>query len=71
MAMSRFPEVQSKARAELDAVIGCDRVPTLADRERLPYLNAVYLEVLRWIPVAPMGQSVCSMSCSFSLTGTL
>ncbi|KAI0774005.1 cytochrome P450 [Fomes fomentarius] len=55
LAMSCFPEVQRKAQAELDAVIGPDRIPTLEDRERLPYLNAVYLEILRWIPVAPMG----------------
>ncbi|RPD66668.1 cytochrome P450 [Lentinus tigrinus ALCF2SS1-7] len=55
LAMSCFPEVQRKAQAELDAVIGPDRMPTIADRERLPYLNAVMLEILRWIPVAPMG----------------
>ncbi|KAI0751468.1 cytochrome P450 [Daedaleopsis nitida] len=55
LAMTCFPEVQHKAQAELDAVVGHDRIPTLADRERLPYLNAVYLEILRWIPVAPMG----------------
>lgn len=55
--MSCYPEVQRKAQAELDAVIGPDRLPTLADRERLPYLNAVMLEVLRWIPVAPMGNA--------------
>ncbi|KAI0691239.1 cytochrome P450 [Cerioporus squamosus] len=55
LAMSCFPEVQRKAQAELDAVVGHDRMPTIADRERLPYLNAVVLEILRWIPVAPMG----------------
>ncbi len=59
--MSCFPDVQRKAQAELDAVIGPDRIPTLEDRERLPYLNAVYLEILRWIPVAPMGEASCSV----------
>lgn len=59
--MSCFPDVQRKAQAELDAVIGPDRIPTLEDRERLPYLNAVYLEILRWIPVAPMGEAFCSV----------
>ena len=53
--MTCFPEVQRKAQAEIDAVIGHDRLPTIADRERLPYLNALLLEVLRWMPVAPMG----------------
>ena len=53
--MSRFPEVQRKVQAELDTVIGHGKLPTIADRARLPYLNAVLLEVVRWIPVAPMG----------------
>ncbi|KAH9927105.1 cytochrome P450 [Epithele typhae] len=55
LAMTLYPEVQKKAQAELDSVIGHGQLPTLADRERLPYLNAILLEVLRWIPVAPMG----------------
>ncbi|KAI0771958.1 cytochrome P450 [Trametes elegans] len=55
LAMSCFPEVQRKAQAEIDAVIGHDRLPTFEDKERLPYLNALVLEVLRWIPVAPIG----------------
>ncbi|KAH9894363.1 cytochrome P450 [Cubamyces lactineus] len=55
LAMSCFPEVQRKAQAEIDEIIGHDRLPTLDDRDRLPYLNALVLEVLRWIPVAPIG----------------
>ncbi|PCH44118.1 low nitrogen upregulated cytochrome P450 monooxygenase 1, partial [Wolfiporia cocos MD-104 SS10] len=31
------------------------RLPCLADRKQLPYVNAVYLETLRWNPVAPIG----------------
>ncbi len=50
-------DVQKKAQAELDAVIGSDRLPTLADRANLPYINAVVLEVLRWNSVAPTGSS--------------
>ncbi|OJT10545.1 O-methylsterigmatocystin oxidoreductase [Trametes pubescens] len=55
LAMSCFPEAQRKAQAEIDALIGNSRLPTLKDRDALPYLNALMLEVLRWIPVAPMG----------------
>lgn len=50
-------DVQKKAQAELDAVIGSDRLPTLADRANLPYINAVVLEVLRWNSVTPTGSS--------------
>jgi len=36
-------------------VIGNDRLPTLADRPHLPYVNAIVSEVLRWNSVAPTG----------------
>ncbi|KAI0676963.1 cytochrome P450 [Trametes maxima] len=55
LAMSCFPEVQRRAQAEIDAVVGQDRLPVLEDAERLPYLKALVLEVLRWIPVGPVG----------------
>ncbi len=53
--MSVYPAVQKRAQAELDAVIGPDRLPTYADLAQLPYFNALYLEVLRWNPVVPLG----------------
>ncbi|KAK0501166.1 cytochrome P450 [Armillaria luteobubalina] len=53
-AMLLYPEVQAKAQAEIDAVIGDDRLPRFDDRERLQYVNALVLEVLRWHTVAPM-----------------
>ncbi|EDO42736.1 predicted protein [Nematostella vectensis] len=40
------PEVQARAQAELDDVIG-EKFPTLADREKLPYIEAVIAETLR------------------------
>lgn len=52
--MTLYPEVQAKARAELDQVIGT-RLPTAADKDSTPYLNAVLLETLRWHPMAPIG----------------
>lgn len=41
------PEVQKKAQAEVDAVIGSDRLPEFDDLEGLTYLNYIRLEVLR------------------------
>ncbi|KAK0222553.1 cytochrome P450 [Armillaria nabsnona] len=55
----RYPEVQAKAQAEIDAVIGNDRLPRFDDRERLPYVNALVLEVTRWHTVAPIGFPHC------------
>ncbi|KAL7282185.1 hypothetical protein ACG7TL_003654 [Trametes sanguinea] len=54
LAMTLHPEVQEKAQAEIDAVIGSDRLPTAEDRDNLPYVHAVFLEVLRWNNVAPL-----------------
>ncbi len=48
LAIAMYPEVQRKAQAELDAVIGQDRLPRISDRDSLPYINALYNEVLRW-----------------------
>lgn len=49
------PAVQVKAQAELDSVIGPGRLPDYNDRPSMPYINAIVKEVLRWNPVAPLG----------------
>lgn len=48
-------QVQRKAHAELDRVIGKYRLPILADRDKLPYIDAIIKETHRWRPVAPTG----------------
>ena len=50
--MIAFPEVQRRAQAEIDTVIGRDRLPTFADSARLPYIRAIIKEIIRWRPVA-------------------
>jgi cytochrome P450 len=58
LAMLVHPDVQAKAQAEVDRVVGPDRLPEVEDRERLPYVEAVVNECLRWIPVIPIGWNV-------------
>ena len=53
--MTLFPEVQRKGQAEIDDVIGNDRLPSFADRDKLPYIALICLELLRWMPVGPLG----------------
>lgn len=53
--MTLNPSVQKKAHEEIDRVLGSGQIPTIALRKKLPYINAVVKEVLRWHPVAPMG----------------
>ncbi|KAI0347293.1 cytochrome P450 [Trametopsis cervina] len=55
LAMSLHPSAQQRAQAELDAVVGPDRLPTFEDREQLPYVDAIVKEVCRWGPVVPLG----------------
>ena len=53
--MLLYPGVQKKAQDELDIVTGRERLPTFEDRPRLPFVDAVCKEVLRWRPVTPLG----------------
>lgn len=55
--MTLYPEVQKKARAELDRVFG-GQLPQLANKDATPYLNAVILETLRWHPPIPGGENL-------------
>ena len=56
VAMLLYPDTQKKAQEELDSVIGRDRLPTFEDRPRLPFVDAVCKEVLRWRPLAPLSR---------------
>ncbi|KAH7343236.1 cytochrome P450 [Rhizoctonia solani] len=58
--MALHPEVQAKAQAEITRVIGNDRLPTYGDRDSLPYIEAVYKEVLRGMRI-PKGSVVFAM----------
>ena len=51
--MIAFPEVQRRAQAEIDTVVGRDLPPTFADAPRLPYVHAIIKEILRWRPPVP------------------
>ncbi|KAI6042970.1 cytochrome P450 [Pisolithus marmoratus] len=53
LIMILYPDVQDKVHAELDTVVGRGTLPTFADRQRLPYLQAVLYEVMRWNPPFP------------------
>lgn len=53
--MVLYPDVQRKAQMELDSVVGTDRLPCLEDRDKLPYINALVKELLRWNTVGILG----------------
>ncbi|KAI0056024.1 cytochrome P450 [Artomyces pyxidatus] len=55
LAMVAYPDVQRRAQAELDAVVGRNRLPAFSDLPNLPYICAMVKETLRWRPVPRLG----------------
>ncbi|XP_071500555.1 cytochrome P450 2U1-like [Diadema antillarum] len=45
--LAYYPELQEKVHAQIDAVVGRDRVPTIEDRSSLPLITAITQEILR------------------------
>ena len=60
LALVLYPEVQKRAQAELDTVTTRDRLPSFDDRPRLPYVDALCRELLRWQVATPLGTSAQS-----------
>ena len=58
--MTLHPEIQERAQAELDSVLGTtwQGLPTFSDRSRLPFVEAIVLEILRWNPAVPIGSFI-------------
>ncbi|KAF9468084.1 cytochrome P450 [Collybia nuda] len=54
LAMAHYPDVQSRAQAELKAVVGLSKLPNFTDRPMLPYIDSILSETLRWNPAAPL-----------------
>jgi cytochrome P450 len=55
--MAQYPEIQAKARDEVDKVVGVGRLPTLSDQDQLPYVNAIISEIFRYCHIGPLGVS--------------
>ncbi|POR38186.1 O-methylsterigmatocystin oxidoreductase [Tolypocladium paradoxum] len=55
LALARNPNIQARARKEIDEVCGTERAPLFSDFSRLPYINAIVKEGLRWRPTSDLG----------------
>lgn len=49
LAMLHFPAVYKRLQDEIDAVVGCERLPDLGDRHALPYTECMLKEVYRHV----------------------
>ncbi|KAF5385581.1 hypothetical protein D9757_006773 [Collybiopsis confluens] len=52
--MVMHPDVQAKGQAEIDQLVGTDRLPTFEDRKFLPFVESIYREVGRLYPPLPL-----------------
>ncbi|KAG1745097.1 cytochrome P450 [Suillus paluster] len=62
MAMVLYPDIQARAREELNQVVSHDKIPCIDDKASLPYLDAILREVLRWFPPVPLGMAHATTS---------
>ena len=59
LALAKNPEVQKRAKEEIDAVCGTERAPLFSDFDRLPYVNCIVKEGMRWRPTYVLSSSYC------------
>ncbi|XP_043535724.1 cytochrome P450 2D17-like isoform X1 [Chiloscyllium plagiosum] len=55
--MMAYPDVQENCQKEIDEVIGSSRDPSLDDRPKMPYVNAVIHEIQRFGNIIPFSVS--------------
>jgi cytochrome P450 len=53
------PDIQRKGQDEIDKVVGTDRLPDFENRASLPYVDALYRELLRYYPPTPLAIPHC------------
>ena len=54
-------DVQRKVQAEIDRVIGQSRLPNYSDKPKMPYTDAVTMEVHRIAAFVPFGVPHCAV----------
>ena len=62
LAMIFYPNVQVRARHELETALGVHHLPTFEDFGSMPYIDALIKGLLRWQPIVPLGKSSSTLN---------
>lgn len=54
LAMMKYPHIQKKVHDEIDAVLSKDKLPSMVDRQSMPYTMATLNEIQRWGNILPI-----------------
>ena len=57
LMMTLHPEVVNKAYAEIQSVVGSNRLPTIDDRPLLPYIDCIVKEVYQYVAIVDQYRS--------------
>ncbi|XP_045905971.1 cytochrome P450 2J4-like [Micropterus dolomieu] len=52
--MMYYPDIQERVQAEIESVVGSSRLPSVTDRENMPYTDAVIHEIQRMGNIVPL-----------------
>ena len=63
--MAFYPDVQRRVQAEIDAVVGRERLPRLTDKPELNFTQAVIWEIQRMSCIGPLGIPHCASADTY------
>ncbi|MEQ2201502.1 hypothetical protein XENOCAPTIV_013426 [Xenoophorus captivus] len=54
LILVKYPEIQARLQLEVDRVVDQDRLPSIEDQPRLPYIMAFLYEIMRFTSFVPL-----------------